>query len=168
MGRSRAASARVRTMTERWVSTEQASAPDFRLRGCKMQRGYFVGLGSNLDPHDNVPKAVLALTDSFGPVEVSRIVETAPTAGFERTFLNAVAYVRSELEPAALKAELCRIEIALGRDRDHPDRAKQDRTVDLDILLEVPLGADRIAAGAVSEEPYYRPSMMELIGVMGL
>src|SRR4051794_13758421 len=103
-----------------------------------MRHGYFVGLGSNLNPIQNVPSALAHLLDLFGSLDVSRIVETTPTAGLNGPFLNAVIYLQSDMSAHELKAEFCRIEAALGRDRADPDRARKDRAVDLDILLQVP------------------------------
>jgi pteridine reductase len=133
-----------------------------------MQNGYFIGLGSNVAPARNIADALTRLVDLFGPLEISRIVETAPTAGLTGPFLNAVAYLRCELKSAELKAQLCSIETALGRDRADPNRGRKDRAIDLDILLEAPATNARIAAGAIVDEPYYRPSMIELVGTMGL
>ena len=132
-----------------------------------MQQGYFVGLGSNVNPSENVAAALMRLAAIFGPLEVSRIVETAPEAGLKGRFLNAVIYLRSDLDCSQLKAEFCRIETALGRDRADPDRAHKDRTVDLDILLELPAGVDDIPVEALTNEIYYRPSMLELVKAMG-
>lgn len=132
-----------------------------------MQRGYFVGLGSNVTPSKSVAAALMRLLARFGPLEVSRIVETDPTAGLTGRFLNAVIYFQSDLNEDKLKTELCRIETELGRDRTDPDRAHKDRAVDLDILLELPASANVVAAEAVTDEWYYRPSMLELTKAMG-
>jgi 2-amino-4-hydroxy-6-hydroxymethyldihydropteridine diphosphokinase len=133
-----------------------------------MQKGYFVGLGSNVAPARNIADALTRLADLFGPLEISRIVETAPTARLNGPFLNAVAYLRSELNSAELKSTLCSIETAFGRDRTDPNRGRKDRVIDLDILLEMAGNNDQVAAEAIVNEPYYRPSMLELVGTMGL
>ena len=70
-----------------------------------MQNGYFIGLGSNVAPARNIAGALTRLADLFGSLEISRIVETAPTEGFTGPFLNAVVYLRSELD----SGELCGI-----------------------------------------------------------
>ena len=133
-----------------------------------MQKGYFIGLGSNIAPGTNMADALTRLADLFGPLEISRIVETAPTAGLNGPFLNAVAYLRSELNGAELKSRLCSLETAFGRDRTDPNRGRKDRAIDLDILLEVEGNNIQVAAEAIPDEPYYRPSMLELARTMGL
>lgn len=133
-----------------------------------MLKGYFLGLGSNISPSVYVPRALLLLQERFGTLEVSRIVETAPTAGLSGGFLNAVIYLQTDLEAIELKAALCRIETELGRDRNDPGRALKDRTVDLDILLELVPGQREVPVECISQESYYRPSMVELVKAMGI
>jgi pteridine reductase len=135
---------------------------------CKMPKGYFIGLGSNVAPRKNIADALTSLLSLFGTLEVSRIVETTPTAGLAGPFLNAVAYIHSEINSVELKSKLCSIETALGRDRNDPNRSRKNRPIDLDILLERPENTLQVAGEAIVDEAYYRPSLLELMGTMGL
>jgi pteridine reductase len=133
-----------------------------------MQKGYLIGLGSNVAPAGNIAGALTRLANLFGSLEISRIVETTSTEGFTGPFLNAVVYLRSELNSGELKSTLCSIETDFGRDRTDPNRGRKDRAIDLDILLEMAGHDVQVAAEAIVDEAYYRPSMLELVGTMGL
>lgn len=97
----------------------------------------YIGLGSNLgDRRAFLDQALKALRGRPG-VEVTRtssVYETAPVGGpaGQGPYLNAVAELRTELEPDALLAVLLEIESAQGRVRTERDGP---RTLDLDLLL---------------------------------
>ncbi len=115
---------------------------------------YLLGIGSNIDPGDNLSSALCALADEFHSVWVSRIGVTEPVGVVsDRDFLNCVVMIWTPLAADALKARLNRIETGLGRDRTDPQRAQKDRTIDLDILYQgvTPFRFDRDLA-----ESYYR------------
>ena len=90
----------------------------------------YVGLGSNLGDR----RAILASAlDALGPRRVSRILETEPWGRADQPpFLNAVAEVETEVEPAPLLARLLEIEAVHGRVRTE---RWGPRTLDLDLLL---------------------------------
>lgn len=134
----------------------------------KPMRSYIVGLGSNVDPHQNMAAALRLLLSRFERLEVSRVIETAPVGPMKGTFLNAVVLLRSNMPATALKAYFCNIERELGRDRSCPDRALRSRTIDLDILLELSSTFDLIEASSISSEPYYRQILLDLIHTLGL
>jgi 2-amino-4-hydroxy-6-hydroxymethyldihydropteridine diphosphokinase len=97
-----------------------------------------IGLGSNLgSPFDNLREArrqVIDLDDVRPPVLSSAIYETEPVdcePGAPR-FLNAVVEFDHEGDPVRLLEQLVRIEMSLGRTRDHPKRVS--RTIDIDLL----------------------------------
>jgi 2-amino-4-hydroxy-6-hydroxymethyldihydropteridine diphosphokinase len=133
-----------------------------------MKRRYFVGLGSNIEPHRNIETALDQLVQRFGLVDISRILATAPVGRVKGAFLNAVASFETELSAKALKELFCGIETAYGRDRAHPDCAHRDRPIDLDILIECPADSREILSASIPLEDYYRPAALELIHVMGL
>jgi 2-amino-4-hydroxy-6-hydroxymethyldihydropteridine diphosphokinase len=97
----------------------------------------YVALGSNLgDRQAMLEQALAALRRDPGTavLRVSPVYETRPVGGppGQGPYLNAVAEVRTTLEPHDLLAVLLRIEAGLGRvrlERDAP------RTIDLDLLL---------------------------------
>lgn len=100
-----------------------------------MQR-CFVGLGSNLEqPRMQLEHALAAL----GALDRCRLGSVSPFygnpaigPGAQPDYVNAVAELFTALEPAALLAQLQRIENAQGRVRTERWGA---RTLDLDLLL---------------------------------
>lgn len=101
-----------------------------------MRTGY-IGLGSNLgDRVERLRAAVAALADHGVEVEaVSSLYETEPVGEIteQPDFLNAVARVRTDLEPERL-LDVCKaIEIEAGRMFGGPRHGP--RPIDLDLLL---------------------------------
>jgi 2-amino-4-hydroxy-6-hydroxymethyldihydropteridine diphosphokinase len=99
---------------------------------------YAIALGSNR-PHGRhgAPEAVLRMAvtalQALGTVErCSLIHRTAAMGPAGRSFANAAAILRTELDPPALLTALKRIERAFGR---RPGRRWGPRVLDLDILL---------------------------------
>jgi 2-amino-4-hydroxy-6-hydroxymethyldihydropteridine diphosphokinase len=90
----------------------------------------YVGLGSNLGDR----RAMIAdALERLKPRRVSTVVETAPWGRVDQPpFLNAVAEIETDLEPASLLDRLLDLERGLGRVR----REKWGpRSIDLDLLL---------------------------------
>lgn len=99
----------------------------------------FVGLGANVgDRLETIESAVWALDDVDGVAveDVSGVYETAPWGEIadQPPFLNAVARLRTRLDPFRLLDELHLLEAVYGRDRDRETRWGP-RTLDLDLLL---------------------------------
>lgn len=97
----------------------------------------YIGIGSNVgDRVGFCRRAVEALTRSEGVtvVKVSSLYETSPVGGPpQRSFINVVAKVSTELEPRGL-LEVCKnLEQRMGREPS--DIRWGPRVVDLDILL---------------------------------
>jgi 2-amino-4-hydroxy-6-hydroxymethyldihydropteridine diphosphokinase len=90
----------------------------------------YIGLGSNLGDR----RAMIAgALERLKPRRVSAIVETEPWGRTEQPrFLNAVAEIETDLEPAALLDRLQGVERDLGRVRRE---RWGPRTIDLDLLL---------------------------------
>jgi 2-amino-4-hydroxy-6-hydroxymethyldihydropteridine diphosphokinase len=130
--------------------------------------GYFVGIGSNLEPASNIARAIEGLTVLAGRVEVSRILKTEPVnLVTSNRFLNAVVYFLTDLDASSLKVRLNDLESTLGRDRGEPDRATRDRPIDLDILLQTPAGAHVVQSADVPRESYHRALFLELLHALG-
>jgi 2-amino-4-hydroxy-6-hydroxymethyldihydropteridine diphosphokinase len=94
-----------------------------------------LGLGSNIEPYCNLPRAVELLERQVKLVAMSRAWET-PSVGQPGApdFLNAALLVRTSLSPAELKSQVIRpIEAALGRVRTSDKNAP--RPIDIDLLL---------------------------------
>ncbi|MCK9459437.1 MAG: 2-amino-4-hydroxy-6-hydroxymethyldihydropteridine diphosphokinase [Proteobacteria bacterium] len=96
----------------------------------------FVGLGANLgDRRATIEAALsrLAAQPGISLVRRTALVETPPWGVEDQPpFLNAVAELRTTLEPLALLESLQRLERELGR---RPTRRWGPREIDLDILL---------------------------------
>ena len=94
----------------------------------------FIGLGGNLGEPAVAFRAAVAELRGIGQVvRVSSLYDSAPRGGPDQPrFLNAALELETDLEPAALLAELKRLEAALGRDPH--GRRWGPRLIDLDIL----------------------------------
>jgi 2-amino-4-hydroxy-6-hydroxymethyldihydropteridine diphosphokinase len=123
----------------------------------------FIGVGSNIRPEENVSKAVdlLLQNPNLRVVSVSTFYRTqallAPGVPFEPgqinpDYLNGVLEVETSLGPAALSAVLEEVERTLGRVRGADKFAP--RTMDLDLLVVLPLLHGLIKPDAGEQEPY--------------
>ena len=100
----------------------------------------YVAVGSNENPHENVPAAVEMLASHVEVLAASTFYRAAPPAGpgeapgGEAEFINGVLAIRTALGPRELKRDvLGGIVGALGRDRTAGRHAP--RTIDLDLVL---------------------------------
>lgn len=94
-----------------------------------------IGLGANLgDRGQALAQALQAIGGLPGTrlVAVSSLYSTAPVDSSGPDYLNAVAAVRTTLQPLALLDALQAIELAAGRERPYRNAP---RTLDLDMLL---------------------------------
>lgn len=96
----------------------------------------YISLGSNIDPLDNLRRAVDLLGQRTTVCAVSHAYRTPPQ-GFtdQPDFLNAAVIITTELDALTLKRSvLAWIERELKRVRD-PHNKNAPRTIDLDISL---------------------------------
>jgi 2-amino-4-hydroxy-6-hydroxymethyldihydropteridine diphosphokinase len=97
----------------------------------------YVALGSNLDdPRAQVERAIAGLGDLPGTrcVLRSSLYRTRPFGPVEQPdFVNAVAGLLTELDPATLLMALKNLEAGLGRER--PSVRWGPRRIDLDLLV---------------------------------
>jgi dihydroneopterin aldolase/2-amino-4-hydroxy-6-hydroxymethyldihydropteridine diphosphokinase len=94
----------------------------------------FVSVGSNVNPEENVTRALRLLDEEIGIRGISTFYRTpALNRPKDPSFLNGVVEVGDALGPFDLKKLLQHIERALGRER--ADDRYAPRTVDLDLLL---------------------------------
>ncbi|NWF35235.1 2-amino-4-hydroxy-6-hydroxymethyldihydropteridine diphosphokinase [Mariprofundus sp. KV] len=92
-----------------------------------------IGMGSNIEPEQNLRLAAIALRRDFEEVCFSAVYHS-PAVGMEGAdFLNACCRVESELPASQLKARLKALEDAQGRDRS--EGSWRPRTLDLDVLM---------------------------------
>ncbi|HEV8001967.1 MAG TPA: 2-amino-4-hydroxy-6-hydroxymethyldihydropteridine diphosphokinase [Planctomycetaceae bacterium] len=95
----------------------------------------YLSLGSNIEPEQNLPAAVRALT-AFGRVmAVSSVWESAPLGSSGANFLNGAVLLETQLSPAEIYQQaIAAIERQLGRVRD-PLNKNAPRTIDVDLSL---------------------------------
>lgn len=95
----------------------------------------YVAVGSNIEPEQNIVKALDRLQERVPVTAVSTVYRTEPVGRLEQpAFLNGVWKILTPLPPRTLKFEVLRlIEAALGRVRSEDRYAP--RTIDLDVLL---------------------------------
>ena len=112
----------------------------------------FVTLGSNIEPHVNLDRALAELSRELEVEAVSGAWESEPygAPGTPR-FLNAAVRMVCEQSPRSLKRQLRRIEARLGRRRGSDRNAP--RTIDLDIALYGDLVIDEPAGGLRIPDP---------------
>ena len=132
-------------------------------------RGYFVGIGSNIEPGINIPRIITELLKLFEKISVTRIIQTKPI-GIKsyNNFLNLVVFISTKKSRSELKTYFNKIETKLGRDRTDINRKYKDRTADLDILLEIVEKSEFIFEQNIPEEPYVKPILIELINFLGI
>lgn len=97
----------------------------------------YIGIGSNLgDRTAQVRTAIARLATLPGTTvaATSSLYETEPLGNASTWYVNAVAALDTDLEPAPLLAALLAIERTMGRTRVAADRYAS-RTIDLDLLL---------------------------------
>jgi len=93
-----------------------------------------IGLGSNIDPRENLPRGLAALEEAIEVVRVSRVYETEPVAApGAPAFLNAAVLARTQLPFGELKQVFRTIESDLGRVRNPNDKSAP-RQIDIDLL----------------------------------
>ena len=93
----------------------------------------YLGLGSNLQPEENLRLGIRELSRRFSLKAVSPVYQNQ-AFGFEgEDFLNAVACVETDTEAEVIGSTLNEIHEIAGRERGSPDFAS--RTLDIDLLL---------------------------------
>ena len=93
----------------------------------------YVGLGSNIDPENNLHLGIAELRRRYGELRVSSVYRSA-AVGFEGDdFLNLVAGFESEQSPLAICEAIEAIHNVAGRDRGAGKWAS--RPLDIDLLL---------------------------------
>ena len=95
----------------------------------------FVSIGSNIDPEENVSKAIGLLKKQARIIGISTVYLTEPVERPDQpSYYNCVVAIDTPLPPLELKQTvLRRIEDGLGRVRTEDRFAP--RTIDLDLLL---------------------------------
>lgn len=93
----------------------------------------FAGLGSNIDPEDNLHIGVRELRARYGDLQLSAIYRNKAVGFDGDDFLNLVVRFESDASPAAICEDIEQIHKLAGR--DHHDGKWASRPLDIDLLL---------------------------------
>lgn len=93
----------------------------------------FVGIGSNVDPVENIRGGLQSFAQHFSFVRLSSVYESEAVGFAGRNFLNLVAHVRTDKSTAELQKLFKKLEQDYGRPADA--KKFSPRTLDLDLLL---------------------------------
>jgi len=94
----------------------------------------YLGIGSNIDPEEYLPRAIDCIRENLQVVSISTIWQSPAVGSSGPDYLNAVIAVKTEYQPPNLKDKIISyIEDQLGRVRT--DNKYADRTIDIDILV---------------------------------
>ena len=92
-----------------------------------------IGIGSNIDPEQNIAAALFLLRQDHDLISVSSLIKTTPVGIIEQPdFLNGAARVFTIMEMEDFQHYLKDVEDNLKRDRTAPKFGP--RTIDLDII----------------------------------
>ena len=93
-----------------------------------------VGIGSNIEPEQNIAAALFLLRQEQELVHISSLIKTSPIGITDQPdFLNGAAKILTTMEIADFRSYLKNIEDRLKRDRTAPKFGP--RTIDLDIVI---------------------------------
>ncbi len=116
-----------------------------------------IGIGSNIQPENHVPKAIEKIAQAHRIVRQSRMVETLPIGSLDQPhYLNGALLIETMMEHDELKLSLKRIESDLGRVRGKDKN--EPRTIDLDILV----WGGQIIDHDVYERKFLREAVLEV------
>ena len=93
----------------------------------------YLGLGSNVDPDQNLRLGLDELRRRFGKLVISPTYRSAAVGFDGDDFLNLVVSAESDADPVAIRDELEDIHRLAGRQRN--EERFSSRTLDIDLLL---------------------------------
>ena len=130
---------------------------------------FFLSLGSNINPFENVQQMLKGLLEISPCIDISRIVRTE-AVGFSSNsfFLNMAVRVATSQSATDLKMQLNELESRLGRNRNDPNKKLKDRTADLDILFSLEKHETFVAKSLLPKEDYVLPTLLDLLNYLEL
>lgn len=126
----------------------------------------FIGIGSNIEPAENVRAAIHALARLMRLVSISMVYLTDALGDpVQAPYYNCVVEIETELPPAEIKFNILRaIESSLGRKRTADKFAP--RTIDLDLIVYGDLVLDaegiKLPDPEILERPFLAVPLFEL------
>ncbi len=92
-----------------------------------------VGIGSNINPDENIALAIKLMGDSTNLIRQSSFIKTKPIGITDQAdFVNGAVKLKTDLPQNDFRIFLKQLEDKLGRDRSLPKFGP--RTIDLDII----------------------------------
>ena len=126
----------------------------------------YVGVGSNINPEQNICKGIQTLRERFGVLMLSPVYESEAVGFTGDNFYNLVIGFDSDESHGEIAAALYEIETRFGRNRDTGHLSS--RTLDLDLLLYGNLVTQednlRLPRGDVLEYAFVLKPLAELAG----
>jgi len=117
-----------------------------------------IGLGSNINPTENIKKARALLKAQFHLLQESSYVQTKPFGYTQQDdFINGCAYIETPLNEIELKARLKALEKELGREVS-PIKFGP-RTIDMDIVIF----NDRVVDQDFYRRDFLKQAVLELL-----
>jgi len=117
-----------------------------------------IGLGSNIDPDQNIQQAKEILAQKYHVIAESCFKMTKPVGKIKQAdFINGSVLIESKSTIEQLKIELGEIEKSMGRNRPYDRHGP--RTIDLDIVI---WNMDVIDQDFY-ERDYLKESILELV-----
>ena len=93
-----------------------------------------IGVGSNIDPENNIKEAKKAVELTHDLIKTSSFIETEPIGcKNQNNFLNGAFLIETEMDTLTLKSWLKNLEEKLGRVKS--ENKNGPRTIDLDIII---------------------------------
>jgi 2-amino-4-hydroxy-6-hydroxymethyldihydropteridine diphosphokinase len=126
----------------------------------------FIAVGSNINPQENIPRAMTILNAQLSIIAISNFYKTAAVGTTAQPdFLNGVVKIKTAHQPREIKFDILRkIETCLGRVRTADKFAP--RTIDLDLILYGMLVVDEpdlhIPDPAIRTYPFVASPLFEL------
>ena len=126
----------------------------------------FIGIGSNIEPAENVRTAIRSLARQTHVAGISTVYLTEALGRPDQPpYYNCVVEIETEAPPAEIKYGLLRnIENSLGRTRTRDKYAA--RTIDLDLIvygdLELDAGGIKLPDPEILERPFLAIPLFEL------
>ena len=126
----------------------------------------FIGIGSNINPADNVRDAIRAIAGETHLVGISTVYLTDALGNSRQApYYNCVVEIKTDVPPAEIKFGILRkIENSLGRKRTADKYAP--RTIDLDLIVygDTTLDADgiKLPDPDILERPFLAVPLLEL------
>ncbi len=126
----------------------------------------FIGIGSNIDPAENVRAAIISLARATRLTAISMVYRTdALDRPDQPPYFNCVAEIGTDLPPLEVKRNILRvIECSLGRERSADKYAP--RKIDLDLIAydDVVMDADGLTLPdpEIRKRPFLAIPLFEL------